>query len=513
VPIGSEQVSVDRSADGWTITSSSRTGAPFDLVARTVEARYTSDWRPLELNIDATLQGQPLFDHTTIAGVTASSEFTQAGRSGQLTATIAPNALLLPSPFWGPYEALAQRLRIAPAGSTVPAYLLQFSALIEVGESSDETIQSPSGIVHARRTLVKLPSPGAEPLDVEVWGDENGHLLRLAIPAQNLEVVREDISSVAARRVVVSRPGDEQVRIPENGFTIAATVAKPVNAGARPFGAIVLVGGSGPTDRDEMVSGIPIFGQLANALADAGVLVVRYDKRGVGQSGGRTEAATLTDFADDLRAVVKFTTDRKDVDRKRLAVAGYGEGGSVAMLAATKENRISALVLVATIGVTGADFNLYRVAHQLDLARKPEPEKQSTMELQKRIQTAVLTGSGWEGIQPAIRRQADTPWFQSFLAYDPAKVMSDLDQPVLIVQGGLDTEVPPPNADLLETAADRRKKPRPAEVVRLSGINHLLVPATTGEADEYARLKDKHISPAVPQAIASWLRNTLGSGK
>jgi pimeloyl-ACP methyl ester carboxylesterase len=210
---------------------------------------------------------------------------------------------------------------------------------------------------------------------------------------------------------------------------------------------------------------------------------------------------------------VKFTTDRKDVDRKRLAVAGYGEGGSVAMLAATKENRISALVLVATIGVTGADFNLYRVAHQLDLARKPEPEKQSTMELQKRIQTAVLTGSGWEGIQPAIRRQADTPWFQSFLAYDPAKVMSDLDQPVLIVQGGLDTEVPPPNADLLETAADRRKKPRPAEVVRLSGINHLLVPATTGEADEYARLKDKHISPAVPQAIASWLRNTLGSGK
>jgi pimeloyl-ACP methyl ester carboxylesterase len=513
VPVGSEQVSVNPSSEGWTITSSSRIGAPLNLVARTAQARYTSDWKPIELNIDATLQGQPLVDHTTVAGVTASSEFTQAGRSGQLTSTIADDALLLPSPFWGLFEALAQRLRTAPAGSTIPAYTFQLSVQIQVGESSDETIQTPARIVHARRTLVKLPAPGAEPLDVEVWGDENGHLLLLAVPVQNLEVIREDIASVAARRVVVSRPGDEQVRIPANGFTIAATVSKPADAGIKTLRAIVLVGGSGPTDRDETVVGIPIFGQLANALADAGFLVVRYDKRGVGQSGGRTEAATLTDFADDLRAVVKFTTDRKDVDRKRLAVVGHSEGGSVAMLAATKENRIAALVLVAAIGVTGAELNLSQVAHQLDLAKKSEAERQSTIELQKRIQAAVLTGSGWEGIQPAIRRQADTPWFQSFLAYDPAKVMSDIDQPVLIVQGELDTQVPPPNADLLEKAAHRRKKALPVEVVRLPGINHLLVPATTGEADEYASLKDKHISPAVPQAIAGWLQNTLGTGK
>src|SRR5205823_2626568 len=93
--------------------------------------------------------------------------------------------------------------------------------------------------------------------------------------------------------------------------------------------------------------------------------------------------------------------------------------------------------------------------------------------------------------------------------FDPAKVMNDIDQPILIVQGGLDTQVPPSNADRLEELARARKKGRAVDVVRVPGINHLLVPATTGEADEYAGLKDKKVSPEVPQAIATWLQKTL----
>ena len=77
-------------------------------------------------------------------------------------------------------------------------------------------------------------------------------------------------------------------RIPANGFTLAGTLVEA--GGARPANgcpAVVLVGGAGPTDRDGTVAGIPIFGQLAGALADAGFIVLRYDKRGIGQSGGR----------------------------------------------------------------------------------------------------------------------------------------------------------------------------------------------------------------------------------
>jgi pimeloyl-ACP methyl ester carboxylesterase len=513
VPIGSEQMAVERTAEGWTITSSGRIGAPVDLVSRLVEVRYTSDWKPLSLLIDGQRQGQLLTARTTVAGAVATTQFTQAGQSGQKRDAIAPEALLLPSPFWGPFEALSQRLKDAPAGSSIQGYDLQGTILIEVGGSSSETIDVGGRTVHARRTAFRSGPPGAPPIDAEIWGDENGRLLRISVPAQNLEVVREDIVSVAARRVNESHAGDEQVRITANGFSLAGTISRPADAQNRPRPAVTLVAGSGPADRDETMFGIPIFGQLAGALADAGFLVLRYDKRGVGQSGGRAEAATLTDYADDLRAAIKFLADRKDVDRKRLAIVGHGEGGSVAMLAAAKDDRIAAVVLIDALGVTGAELNLAQVTHAVGRSSKSDADRQATVELQKKIQLAVLTGSGWEGIPLPLRRQAEIPWFKSFLAFDPAKPMSEMPQPLLIVQSLLDTQVSPQNADRLQSLASSRKKGGPAEVVRVPGVNHLLVPATTGEVDEYASLTDKHISPKVTAAVAVWLQKLFPIAK
>ena len=495
VPVGSEQAGLTRDADGWTIASSGRLGAPIDVVARHIRVRYDADWKPLELSIDATIRGQVTTLETTVSGTTATSRFTVGTQTTSKTDTIGADAVLIPSPFWGPFEAVAMRLKEAPAGATLHAYAApQVAFDIEVGESTEEKIQTTDRLITVRRTRVKLMAPPA-PLDAEVWGDENGRLLRLSVPAQNVDVVREDIASVAARRVTISRPNDEQVTIPSNGFSLAGTISKPLDAGAGPLPAIVLVGGSGPTDRDETVFGIPIFGQLAGSLADAGYLVLRYDKRGVGQSGGRPESATLGDYAADLRKVIDFLDDRKDVDDRRIAVAGHSEGGSVAMLAASKEKHIKALVLIDTIGVTGAELNMEQVQHALDRAGKSPEEQRATIALQQKIQQAVLTGSGWEGIPPALRKQADTPWFQSFLRFDPAKVMEDVDQPVLIVQSGLDTQVAASNADKLAALADARKHAPKATVVKIPGINHLLVPAKTGEVDEVQHAEERTRQP------------------
>ena len=511
VPVGSEQASISRDAGGWTITGSGRMGQPIDLVHRRIQVRYSEDWRPLELTVDAALRGEPLTVHSVINGTVATTQFTQAGQSGRKTDAVAADALLLPSPFWGPFEALSVRARSAPAGTVVPAYVVQAVMEIHLGESTAERVQTATRMIDVRRTPLKMMTRGV-PVDAELWGDESGRMLRLTIPAQGIDVVREDIASVSARRVPISRTNDEQVRIPANGFTLAGTVSKPLTDAppAARLPAVILVGGSGPTDRDALTFGIPILGQLAGAIADAGFIVVRYDKRGVGQSGGRLESAGLDDYAEDLRAAVKFMADRREVDSRRIVVLGHSEGGAVAMMAAAEDRRIAAVGLLAATGVTGADLVLQQQAHLLARSNASEAEREEKTALQRRIHDAVISGAGWEEVPAAVRRQVDNPEFRSILTHDPAKVLPETRQPILIVQGELDTQVAPPNADRLAEIAQERKG-RPVQVAKIPGVNHLLVPATTGEVDEYPSLPDKRVSAAVVSAITSWLRSVTSA--
>jgi pimeloyl-ACP methyl ester carboxylesterase len=506
MPVGSEQIAVERTAAGWTITSSGRIGAPLNIVNRRLQVRYDLDWRPLELILDATTNGQTSLLQTSVSGTTARSAVTSAGTPEETTDTIDGSAVLLArDAVFAPYAALAARLRSAAEESTIPGYVAPLGPMtIAVADSSSEKIQTLERVIEARRTRIALTMPDVPPLAAEIWSDESGRLLRVSVPAQGLEVVREDIASVSTRRITVSRPGDEQVRIPAEGFSLAGTLSKPADFDGKPRAAIVLVAGSSALDRDETVAGIPIFGQLAGDLADAGHLVLRYDKRGVGQSGGRPEAATVADYAEDLRAAVRFLAARKDVDRRRIAVTGYSDGGPIALVAASKEDRIGFLVLAAAPGTTGAELSLSQASRALERSNRTPAERQAAIDLQRAIQNAVLTGKGWEGISPELRRQADTAWFQSFLAFDPARLMRDIEQPILIVHGLLDTQVPPAHADRLEQLARGRRRGS-VEVARLTGVNHLLVPATTGEVDEYVDLKDRRVSPDVARAIGAWL--------
>ena len=102
-----------------------------------------------------------------------------------------------------------------------------------------------------------------------------------------------------------------------------------------------------------------------------------------------------------------------------------------------------------------------------------------------------------------------TPWFSSLLAFDPAKTLPKARQPVLVVHGALDTQIPPHHATRLGDAAKTRKNAPKTEVAIVEGINHLLVPATSGEVDEYAQLKDQTISPKVLEKITTWLKSAL----
>jgi pimeloyl-ACP methyl ester carboxylesterase len=509
VVVGIEQTAVSRVPEGWQILSTGRLAQPFDLIARRLEVRYTADWKPIAFSIDTTVRGQFQRIITTVDASTAMSDITAGTETTRKTDTINPSSLLLPNALYSPYEALAAVLRTAPSGSTLPAYLIPVgSTEIRVGDSTTEQIQTTARLINAKRTHVTM-SLANTPTEVNVWADENGRLLRLTVPAQGLDVARTDIASVSARQVAISRPNDEAVRILANGFSLAGTLSKPNQTSKTPLPAVVLIGDSGPADRDGLVAGIPVVGQLAGSIADAGFVVLRYDKRGIGQSGGRAENVTLSDYADDARAAVKFLTSRKDVDGRRIALVGYGEGGLVALMTAALEKRAAAVALLATPGVSGAELILQQQEHALAKLNLSEAEKQARIEMQKRINEAAITGKGLEQFTAAIRRQVEDPAFQSLLATDPAKLMMRVRQPILVAQGELDTQIAPSNADRLAALAQARKPPLPAEVAKVPGVNHLLALSVTGEADEYEKLPLKQISPAVSSAVVDWLKKVL----
>jgi fermentation-respiration switch protein FrsA (DUF1100 family) len=110
------------------------------------------------------------------------------------------------------------------------------------------------------------------------------------------------------------------------------------------------------------------------------------------------------------------------------------------------------------------------------------------VDLQTKINSAVITGRGWEGVPLDTKRQADTPWFQSFLTFDPAKAIKDVRQPILFVHGELDRQVPISHVERIADLARKQSKSKSVSVVSVRGANHLLAPAVTGEIDEYATL-------------------------
>ena len=342
---------------------------------------------------------------------------------------------------------------------------------------------------------------------MDVW-TEGTQLLRMDIPSQMLTVIRDDISSVAARLVTMARANDEQVTIPANGFGLAATISKPTQMGTR-LPALVLVSSSSTVDRDEIVAGIPVFAQLATSLADAGFVVVRYDKRGTGQSGGRPESATFEDFSIDARAVVAYLLKRKDVDPKRIGMIGYGEGGWIALSTAAKETKLAALVTSAPVGVKGVDLVLEQQRHLFEGSPTSGAAQDKAVEQQKAILQAVVTGKGWEALSPDIRRQVDTPMYRSFLLFDPEQMLSKTRQALLVVQADLDTEVPTFHGEQLAQLGRSRPKAANTDLVHLPGLNHLLARAQTGSVGEYGSLTERSISPAAVLEISAWLKKTL----
>lgn len=367
-----------------------------------------------------------------------------------------------------------------------------------------------------------------------LWTDAAGRLAVIYLPSQKFAAVRAEYASffeplrqnlIAKVKGIVpdySAPANapftaEEVTVPAKGFNLAGTLLLP-KTGQRPFPAVVMSTGSGQQTRDEpalaSVEKYRPFRQIAEYLAARGIAVLRADDRGVGDSGGleTLDKVTTFDFADDVRAQVAYLRTRSDIDPARISIIGHSEGGVIAPLVAASDPRLAAIVLMAGTARRGDDV----LRFQFNYAAEHDPKLSAEEKAKARQETEnflrAIKENGDVSKYPLALRGLNSAWGRAFISYDPLTTIRKVRQPILILQGGLDLQVTPEQARMLEEAA-RQSGNKDVTVRLFLNLNHLFLPARSGEEREYASLDTYALSDEVLQAIGDWLQVKLKAGR
>jgi fermentation-respiration switch protein FrsA (DUF1100 family) len=323
---------------------------------------------------------------------------------------------------------------------------------------------------------------------------------------------------------------DEEVTFtnPEAGITLAGTLTLPKSGG--PFPAVVLITGSGPEDRDEMVFGHRPFLVLADYLTRQGIAVLRYDDRGVGKSTGNFATATSTDFASDAKAAVAYLKTRKEIRADKIGLIGHSEGGVIAPMVAAESKDVAFIVMMAGTGVSGDQVVLEQAALIAEAMGTSEEKVQEARAINRKAFDIIESGKDSATVASELRtlllsaanksapkdtqttearinaqiKQVTSPWFRYFLTYDPRPALRKVRCPVLAINGEKDLQVSP-KQNLPEIEAALREGGNKDFTVReLPGLNHLFQTATKGTPDEYAKIEET-ISPTALKLIADWI--------
>jgi pimeloyl-ACP methyl ester carboxylesterase len=314
-----------------------------------------------------------------------------------------------------------------------------------------------------------------------------------ALSAVALAMAMLSMRAEAASQIQLEAPGPQG--------SLKATLLTPDTVNDQRAPVVLIIPGSGPTDRDgNNPLGVKAasYRLLAESLAQRGVRSVRIDKRGMFASAAAIPDAnkvTVQDYADDVHAwidVIKSKTGASCV-----WVLGHSEGGLVALAAAQRPEGLCGLILVSTAGrPLGA---ILREQLQANPANAPllGDAGQAIAALERGERSDVST------MHPALQRLF-APTVQGFLIstmrLDPVALIRAYQGPVWVLQGDKDLQVGVGDAQRLGQAGTR------ARVVILEGVNHVLKSvAGTSRAANLATYADPDlpIAPSVADAVSA----------
>lgn len=312
------------------------------------------------------------------------------------------------------------------------------------------------------------------------------------------------------------------------------TLSYPKSGG--PFPGVVLVAGTGPHDRDAGISLHKTLAVLGDHLTRQGFAVLRYDKRGVGLTGGELHPGSTTDdYAADALAALRFLKMQAIVRPGQVGIVGHSEGAIIAsMVAAESPTEVGFIVMLGGTGLPGAQIKSLQNAaarrahgvpeslvllnqtqegelYEIAASKRSRPEALAAMRAATQALPAATKATleiGPEGIpDEAFERHFLTPWSRRFLSLDPRDYLEKVICPVLALGGEKDLQVP--SAQNLPEIKRALKHSAPGTMVRqLPGLNHLFQTAKTGKDSEYFLIEET-IAPSALNLMSTWMKQVV----
>jgi len=238
--------------------------------------------------------------------------------------------------------------------------------------------------------------------------------------------------------------------------TMYGTVVRPGRDG--PFPAVVLVAGSGPTDRDwcsPLLPGTNGSGRLfAEALAEAGIASLRYDKRASGPHAIENVKQligkmSMQSHLDELVAAVGALAAQDFVDASRVAALGNSEGTLHVLHYATSAQDVpfAGIVLAAPPGRPVGEVLLTQLA--LQAAQVP-----NGAELMSAVRASAERYAAGQPMDPdpslpdavkmvlaSFEEPANLPLARELWSQDAAASLPEVAVPVLVLIGGKDLQI------------------------------------------------------------------------
>jgi len=315
-------------------------------------------------------------------------------------------------------------------------------------------------------------------------------------------------------------PSLTEVEVDADAGPLVGTLLVP--AGEGPFPAIVVIPGSGPTDRDGnnlFLKGQPNYlKDMAERLAKEGYASLRYDKRGVGKTPAGDKIVDRGVMVSDCRAAFEFLAGRPGIDPKRVALLGHSEGGLVAILA-SKEVKAAALILVSTAGRPILKIFEDQVRALIDTQLEGENRDAAAKMLDDFL--AQLAAGGEIDLGPVpdfftddlklvfgeVVKPAKAAIMRTLYTVDPAEEVVSFKGPILIIHGEGDAQVPVDDPKRLEAAlAASGHASTTLEII--PAMDHILKRLSGDKPEPYDDPARK-LSEKFLQTLTLWLSKNL----